>query len=338
MDEYIDDILPIFEDDILSFDETFFDNKMFVDLLDSVLNTDIPLKTSGVYIIFNKTSGQFYIGTSKCIQTEKKKIFVKLQQGMHYHIKLQKMYNESDKSAWDMYIIETTNDLFRQRLRWIKEFNNQCTSTDTTRGNNSKQLTQALKSNITETRINTCLKSKIKKTDILNKKIKLKIKKCMIPRPVMIGTTVFPNIKEAAKASGRHRETITRWCESNDSRYVNYKFVKPMENNNELNKRQGKSVVIGNITFSNIKEAAKACGYNRDTIKRWCESSDPKHNAYKFVNQSKAKSNGEKSVIIGDTVYPSIMDASKACGYHRKTISNWCKSSDLRYKACKFVS
>ena len=78
---------------------------------------------TGIYAIFNKVNGKYYVGQSICMLDRMKSHFYELDKNRHCNLHLQNSYNLYGKNAFEFIVLETCreHELSEREQYWIDE-------------------------------------------------------------------------------------------------------------------------------------------------------------------------------------------------------------------------
>lgn len=170
-------------------------------------------------------------------------------------------------------------------------------------------------------------------------------------RPLIIAGVEYESVNEAKKKTGHSFDAIHNWCKrgcdtEGNSCYYKDSYI-PLEKADHF-KKQGKPIIIDNVRYPSVKEAAKSLGHTEGTISSWlkrgfspsaipcrCEGDNSEKvfcNRYSLRNKNRGK-----RVIVNGISYKNCDEAAETLGIKKSTLYaflNGYRKSE-KYK-CKY--
>lgn len=154
-------------------------------------------------------------------------------------------------------------------------------------------------------------------------------------KPVIIGETEFPSVKDACQAYNTSSDVIATWCKkgiNSNGEICHYKGQPPVTfKDKRYNKGGSKAVVYKNVTYECVKDFANAIGIAENTANQWLKrgynpdgipcryENDTRELIFenRHIVRNKARA---KTIIVNGVEYASCEEASKALNIAKTTI------------------
>lgn len=168
--------------------------------------------------------------------------------------------------------------------------------------------------------------------------------------PIVIDGINYTGITEAGKILNIPSRTINDRIYSSTPKFINYHFLDETkqaealnkglirkENKKKINKEfstgRGVPILIDNIYYSSMGDAAKVFNLNRSTISKRVKSKNKLYSNYQYAttNDEYVKTNCIRQIVIDNIYYKSLSHAGRELGISHVNIRNRIKSPNPKF-------